>query len=282
MARDRNGWCLSTEYDDTSSHLIWKCEHNHEWPASFRNVVHGDSWCPTCNLKNKKINSGRKPKEDWETISIRYATKHGGHFLSVYTKNNTFGTFRCKNNHEWTSRLDDLFSSNRWCTACSSKNVTENRVRIFFETFFGESFPNKREKWNTNFHMDSPFLLKPEIEMLKHKPRIKKLSYLELDGYCSKLNIAFEFDGIQHYEPNTRIKVVEERIRRFSNVCINDHKKNINCLNNGVNLIRIPDMDNHRQYQFFGLLRHVLHWCKKQNLHLKFTLSQLRYMKSKF
>ena len=35
---------------------------------------------------------------------------------------------------------------------------------------------------------------------LVHNKRPQFLNGLELDGWCSKLNIAFEYNGIQHYE----------------------------------------------------------------------------------
>ena len=56
IAKKRNGECLSTEYINNSSTLIWKChvkEHK-PWKARLRNIVHQDQWCPECaNVKNK-------------------------------------------------------------------------------------------------------------------------------------------------------------------------------------------------------------------------------------
>lgn len=47
LATTRGGSCLSTEYKNASSKLKWKCQHGHEWQASYNNV-RGGSWCPYC------------------------------------------------------------------------------------------------------------------------------------------------------------------------------------------------------------------------------------------
>ena len=52
--------------------------------------------------------------------------------------------------------------------------IREERCRRIFEDILGEKFPNVRPSWLLN----------------------KKTGYrLELDGYCPKLKLAFEYDG---------------------------------------------------------------------------------------
>nr|QBK90545.1 MAG: restriction endonuclease [Pithovirus LCPAC104] len=60
---------------------------------------------------------------------------------------------------------------------------------------------------------------------------------LELDGYCPELNIAFEYNGIQHYVfPNFCHKTEKE----FLNQVENDSWKKDACDKAGVYLISIP------------------------------------------
>ena len=62
------------------------------------------------------------------------------------------------------------------------KFLREERCRSIFEDILGEKFPNVRPSW----------LLNKETGCR-----------LELDGYCKKLKLAFEYDGIQHHKsPN--------------------------------------------------------------------------------
>ena len=38
VAFSKNGECLSETYDNSFSHLSWRCSEGHEWNASFNNV----------------------------------------------------------------------------------------------------------------------------------------------------------------------------------------------------------------------------------------------------
>ena len=60
---------------------------------------------------------------------------------------------------------------------------------------------------------------------------------LELDGFASTLNEAFEYDGVQHTTfPNPFHKTVEE----FHRLQANDRKKDAWCKEKGITLHRIP------------------------------------------
>lgn len=48
IAASRNGECLSDEYVNTQSRLMWKCAHGHVWEAVPQSVING-SWCPVCS-----------------------------------------------------------------------------------------------------------------------------------------------------------------------------------------------------------------------------------------
>lgn len=51
-AKSKEGTCLSTEYVNADTKLIWKC-HNPDhpiWESTYISVIHHSSWCPECNL----------------------------------------------------------------------------------------------------------------------------------------------------------------------------------------------------------------------------------------
>lgn len=60
---------------------------------------------------------------------------------------------------------------------------------------------------------------------------------LELDGFCEELNIAFEYNGSQHYkfEPHFH-KTVDD----FNKQVEHDRIKSEACIQKGVSLISIP------------------------------------------
>lgn len=56
LASRHGGRCLSENYKDTHSHLIWECSFKHVWKATPNNIKRG-RWCPVCynRLKNPTI-----------------------------------------------------------------------------------------------------------------------------------------------------------------------------------------------------------------------------------
>jgi hypothetical protein len=55
IAIERNGECLSDEYKNNSSLLLWQCAEKHQWTASLHNVKDRGSWCPTCCLPTEAM-----------------------------------------------------------------------------------------------------------------------------------------------------------------------------------------------------------------------------------
>jgi len=53
-AIDKNGKCLSHEYINGDTKLLWECEKSHQWEAMPRKILEG-SWCSECAIeKNRK------------------------------------------------------------------------------------------------------------------------------------------------------------------------------------------------------------------------------------
>lgn len=91
-------------------------------------------------------------------------------------------------------------------------SVSEEFVREIFQNYFQKPFVKSRPSWLRG-------------------------GTLELDGYNEELRIAFEYNGIQHYQfPNYYMKTYEE----FQRQQANDQYKIEECKNNNVKLIVIP------------------------------------------
>ena len=93
--------------------------------------------------------------------------------------------------------------------------IREERCQRIFENIFSEKFPKVRPSWLLN----------------------KETGYhLELDGYCKKLKLAFEYDGIQHQKyPNPFHRDLSD----FNRQRKRDKIKNRRCKSHKVILIRI-------------------------------------------
>lgn len=99
------------------------------------------------------------------------------------------------------------------CPNCSSYK-TERAIRYCFKCIFNEEFNKIR-----------PDFLK------------SKRSYLELDGFSKKLNIAWEFNGKQHYE--LCLGIFHKSQKDLFDCIERDKIKIEKCKNNGIKLIII-------------------------------------------
>jgi hypothetical protein len=47
VAKSRGGVCLSSEYRNAKTKMLWQCSHAHQWKAVWDKIRSGQ-WCPTC------------------------------------------------------------------------------------------------------------------------------------------------------------------------------------------------------------------------------------------
>jgi len=111
LAQRRGGECLSTEYINCESCLIWKCQNSHIWKASYGNVNYG-TWCPKC--------VGKMSAEDCVLLADQYKGKYLGE--KNYNKRKIY-KWECEAGHQWTGTFRK--AKLRWCPYCNS-NFQEN------------------------------------------------------------------------------------------------------------------------------------------------------------
>ena len=107
------------------------------------------------------------------------------------------------------------------------RNVIENEVRVKF------GFKKVGEAWaNETLLYQIVNEIFPDCRVIRHY-RPEFLNYLELDVYIPKLKIAFEYQGIQHFEPVEHWGG-EESLERVKQ---RDKLKKRLCEENNINLI---------------------------------------------
>jgi len=204
VAAEKGGKCLSRNYKNNSTKLKWQCSVGHKWEAIPSNVRAGH-WCPYCAGQGK--------------LNIRQlaelAEYRGGKCLSTrYNNSKSKLKWQCAEGHIWEASAGSI-KAGQWCPNCSC-GVSERICRIFFEKIFKEPFPKARPRW----------LMSPRGTLF------------ELDGYCEKLQIAFEHHGEQHFG---RIGFyADEQISRL--LQNRDKMKRMLCRKNGVILFVIPQI----------------------------------------
>lgn len=131
LAQKNNGFCLSTEYINAHSKLIWQCNKGHTWKASYHGV-RGGTWCNICSTKRAA---------DMLRLSIddchKTAKKRNGFCLSESYKNSqTNLTWKCEEGHIWEATYANI-RKGTWCKKCSQKQTSfKRRTSIdFFKNY---------------------------------------------------------------------------------------------------------------------------------------------------
>jgi len=258
-AMSKGGFCLTDTPTNAKQALKWKCssEEHPAWTALYNSVVKLNSWCPECG-KTQRAES--RTNKDALSIAKAHATEMGGYCLSTdYFSARDYLQWKCS--HEahptWYAWYDTVIRQGHWCPECSNtKNISENRVRAFFEEFFGKKFPSIRPTWNIN-------------------PWTGNL--LELDGYCKEFNLAFEHDGEHHFEVIRGKKPYDLTYQKFK-----DHQKKKNCQRQGILLINIPIVPHGYRNDFDYMFSNIVKSCESHGLEFKPTKEQLRNVKERF
>ncbi|SHJ66385.1 hypothetical protein SAMN02745165_02874 [Malonomonas rubra DSM 5091] len=151
-------------------------------------------------------------KNDNLSRAQRIAEERGGKCLSTeqHVRADDKLHWECSLGHRWQAQLTSV-AAGCWCPNCSTSRG-ELIVRALFEGSFKVPFPQSR-------------------------PAFLKESKLHLDGYNADLAVAFEVNGIQHYQFTPRFHESEEDVRLQKQ---RDAIKAELCEENGVNLITVP------------------------------------------
>ena len=209
----RQGKCLSTKFKNILEPMEWECKKGHKWITNFNCIKNNGTWCIICAGKNKHT------LEFCKEIAI---SKEGKCLSSKYINvDDKTMEWECKEGHIWNTSFHCVYSSNSWCPYCSI-NKSEKLCRKIFEEETGL-------KWTS---------VRPDF--LKNN---KTGCNLELDGYCEDLLLAFEYQGIQHYE---YVSFFHETEKNFEEQKERDILKIKLCRENGIDVVIIPYTLNYK------------------------------------
>jgi len=182
------------------------CERGHIWFPVWNDLKYNGSWCPYCSKHIVDVNLARDYiinkkgflEKDWK-----------------YIDSTTKFWITCEKGHRWETCWN-VVQSDHWCPHCQ-KFKREQEFRETIEKYFGEEkFPSKKPKW------------------LRYPPTKRPL---QLDGYNENKKIAFEYQGLQHYELCFVNRYSEERLKDIQK---RDLFKEEICQQQGVVLIAVP------------------------------------------
>jgi len=222
IAEKKHGFCLSDSYNNSQEKLLWQCKKGHQWQAAPASITRGQ-WCPQCSGNSAKTISEIK----------EFAKNKGGECLSTSCKNrSTKLEWKCAIGHTWITPAFQVIYAGTWCPICSSK-ISERICRTIFEQIFKCEFPSIWPSWLRN----------------------SRGNKMQLDGYCQQLEIAFEFQGPQHYKINSLFNPNAETLNQR---LADDTLKEKLCRERNIILVRI-DWTPKKQIE----LSDVIGACKK-------------------
>ena len=167
-------------------------------------------------------------KDTVEYISI--ARKQGFVLLSDnLVDRRTKYKWKCVDGHIWQTTFDNINNGGK-CPRCSG-GMNEEKTRFIFEQLTGEKFPSNWKILNNR---------------------------LQLDGYCENLKVAFEYQGIQHYQFNS---LFHKSLNDFKNQQKRDRRKTAVCLKKEIIKIDVPykESSSHKRLTAFIYTQLISH-----------------------
>ena len=125
-AKSRGGRCLSIEFNDVHTKLVWQCANGHQWEAVPSNIKRG-SWCPTCAVTER----AETQKLDIQEMQ-QIAEERGGRCLSTEYKSALSKLlWECAKGHQWKA-APAYIKGGTWCPRCAKeRSAASQRSSIY-------------------------------------------------------------------------------------------------------------------------------------------------------
>ncbi len=105
----KGGDCLSQEYINSYTPLVWRCEKGHTWEAAFYQIKRGN-WCGACAISKRKCTI-----EEMREIAL---SKGGVCLSDEYVNSSTKLQWQCKEGHIWMAQPGNV-KQGYWCPYCA-------------------------------------------------------------------------------------------------------------------------------------------------------------------
>lgn len=212
-ATQRGGECLATANFTTTERVKWRCSLGHEWAACFRDVCHGNTWCPVCDRAKRHVQV--RTLADAQRVAL----ERGGRCLSQeFVNTSRHLIWMCAEGHEWPASYSSVARIGSWCPNC--RYVGETMCGEVLQTMFPD-YAFVRNRRGFDWLVDA-----------KGKKRV------QLDYWCERLRLAVECQGSQHttvvpiFHPNGEEDLARQKRR--------DESKRDQCEAAWVCLVEVP------------------------------------------
>lgn len=112
FAKKNNGLCISTEYVNSNSLLLWQCNNNHQFQKSFGDIKSTKNFCTECTISKITI----------DTCNKLAKKKKGKCLSSEYINSMSYLEWECEFNHIWRATYSSVSAANSWCAICAKNS----------------------------------------------------------------------------------------------------------------------------------------------------------------
>jgi len=123
--RKRGIICVSPQYINNYTDLLFQCKHGHRWEATPHNIIICNSGCPVCYKS-----APRKIKHNLKVFQKIAAKRKGVCLSKEYLGSRQNLEFRCERGHLFHSRADNVLRG-QWCQQCGyiEEGIKKTRKR---------------------------------------------------------------------------------------------------------------------------------------------------------
>lgn len=142
LAKAKGGRCLSSEYKNKNTKLLWECEEGHRWWATPDSIKNNDTWCAICS------GVPRYTIVDMQEIA---RSKGGGCLSEQYTNYSDTMTWKCERGHIWNTPAKYILKGH-WCHECSNHLPKDlNHLKEIAESRDGKLLSNEYKGMGANY-----------------------------------------------------------------------------------------------------------------------------------
>lgn len=139
LAAKHGGRCISKQYINNATPLLWKCDRGHRWKAQPANITMGE-WCPTCAHERHRLKL-----DDLKKLA---RSRKGKCLATHYHCNDEKLLWECAEGHRWKAQTNNVRSGS-WCPQCARNQPytiedMHKLARKFGGTCLSKSYKNGR------------------------------------------------------------------------------------------------------------------------------------------
>lgn len=182
-AVSKGGECLSTEYKNNVTKMLWKCENprHSAFEATYNYLSVKKRWCPECLDRTSPEEQLEKARE--------YADSRGGVCLSnEYINSKSYLKWKCFDlEHDtFETTYNNAIGNNRWCPECAGYFTPEKllyKAKQYAISRGGDCLSDKC--------LDKTSVLLWDCKKPNHKPWEAKYNIVDKNNWCYECGIEF-------------------------------------------------------------------------------------------